>query len=146
MRDLESKKPFPRFIARDESMAELCDGFQRQLGVLKGRAPLYAVAGSPGAGKTRFLLQLQNKDELYINAQRFMTNDEDSALFHPDNVLVINITFNSFMPIQNCEESSDIERLIATRLLYQYVVAFNSFWHFWNIDFFTSFVFVYVDF
>jgi hypothetical protein len=97
-------KQFDRFIARDESFEVMFEGFESQFGRRASRAPLHAVAGSPGVGKTRYLTK------------------EHAALFEPDNVLVINITFNSFMPLQSgIESATAIDGLVVTRVLFQYV-------------------------
>jgi broad-specificity NMP kinase len=116
-------KQFDRFIARDESFEVMFEGFESQFGRRASRAPLHAVAGSPGVGKTRYLTQLQKKEELYARALRCnLMTKEHAALFEPDNVLVINITFNSFMPLQSgIESATAIDGLVVTRVLFQYV-------------------------
>jgi hypothetical protein len=103
-------------------MKEIFEGANKQLGRLKSRAPLYAVAGAPGAGKTRLLLQLQNKVQLFANAKRYIKNQATAKLFHPNNVLVINITFNSIMPVDVCENGLTFEQMVAARVLFQFVV------------------------
>jgi hypothetical protein len=121
---LESDKQFDRFVDRDDCMQELCLSMEKQLGVMSSRAPLHAAAGAPGVGKTRFLLMLQEKKFVFENAKRFMLEPSNAALFHPDNLLVINITFNSIMHTQDKEFTSTIDQMICARLLFQYVL-----WH-----------------
>jgi hypothetical protein len=120
--ELEVDKPFPQFIDRDASMKQIFQGAQMQLGRLQSRAPLYAVTGAPGAGKTRLLLQLQKKAELFANAKRYIQDKSTALLFHPNNVLVINITFNSIMPVDVREIGLTFEQMVAARVLFQFVV------------------------
>jgi hypothetical protein len=106
------------FIARSEALDQLFISFRSQLQCLieqSDRASLIATSGSPGSGKTRFLDKLLHLRALYKYAQEYIP--DIAALFHPSNVFVLNITFNSKMPRQDFEVH--VMKMLIARLLFQ---------------------------
>jgi hypothetical protein len=122
-----AENPFG-LVARDRAFESAFKGWGEQLKQLKEktdkrklaqRPPLNATIGAPGSGKTRFLDEVAQLDQL----ARFAQNPElcdlgNAKYFQSGNVLVINITFNGDMgKVHN--ESKHVE-MLTSRLLFRY--------------------------
>ena len=129
-----AENPFS-LVARDRAFESAFKGWGEQLKQLKEktdkrklaqRPPLNATIGAPGSGKTRFLDEVAQLDQL----ARFALNPElcdlgNAKYFQSGNVLVINITFNGDMGKVHNEskhvdkESKHVE-MLTSRLLFRY--------------------------
>ena len=115
---------FDNFLARADSFRAMSEGFVIQLDHLLdtrnsgGRPCLNATSGAPGCGKTRFLDELVSPE-----SYRQYLPEKYQKLFSADNVLTLNITFNSRMPRQSSESS--YRDMMTSRLLFRFVMRRN---------------------
>jgi len=129
-----AENPFS-LVARDRAFESAFKGWGEQLNQLKEktdkrklaqRPPLNATIGAPGSGKTRFLDEVAQLDQLARFAQKpELCEPGNAKYFQSGNVLVINITFNGDMgkvhnESKHVDKESNHVEMLTSRLLFRY--------------------------